>query len=307
MWNFLFENEGRNRRRFFKTRWLKKRKWIIEGHWREQEIRHQAGYISMARQSYRNREKEVKGAEVPYIAASTMTAHHRNPYQRAATGPKNGHPAATDICSAILMCWLSFIASIWNVECNFWCRGPKLFWGLGEADRRLSPAAGGTQPGDTISRNVWLDDWLRIMGRLGDNRMSSSLKGKLNFKIPCLSGDWWKADTGDERDDTSLKTRNCLWRRAKGAKWCSFPLPGRFPLNTAVKKRHPCTFCPHTPVRAIMPAFPLWMSDGILKRIWPAERQSEGNGTRHQEPSDGIRQGKINSTACETKWSIAPW
>lgn len=66
----------------------------------------------MTKKSNRKREKEVRGAELPNIAASIMAAHHQNPYQRAATGPKSGLPDAADICSAIIMFWLPFIASI---------------------------------------------------------------------------------------------------------------------------------------------------------------------------------------------------
>lgn len=154
----------------------------------------------MARKSNRQREKEVKGAELLHIAASTMSARHQNPYQWPARGPEYSHPAATDLCSVILILWLAFIASIQNVTLHLVMRAKtflKTWWS------RTPSVAGETEPGDTISRNIWLDDWLRIMGRLDDNCMSPSLKEKLNFKFPHLAGDWSKADLGKDRDDTS--------------------------------------------------------------------------------------------------------
>lgn len=181
------------------TRWLKKREWIIEGHGWEQEVRHQTGFISMARKSNRKREKEVKGPEPPHIAASTIAVHRQNPYQRSLRGPESAHPAGTDLCSAILMFWLAFMVSIQNVKCNFafqvTCAEP--FHRLVETEVRPSVCCcwrGRTEPGDAINRNIWLDDWLRIMGRLDDNRMSPSAKGRLNFKFPRLAGDWSKSE-----------------------------------------------------------------------------------------------------------------
>lgn len=189
----------------FYIRWLKKRKWKIEGHSWVQKVRHQLGFISMARKSNKQKEKEVKGAELLHIAASTMSARHQNTYQWPARGPERSHPAATDLCSAILILWLAFIASIQNVTLHLVMRAKTFLktWWSRTPSVALSPVAGEMEPGDTISRNIWLEDWLRIMGRLDDNCMSPSLKEKLNFKFPRLAGYWSKAAFGNERDDTS--------------------------------------------------------------------------------------------------------